>query len=122
MSTDASKPAVPLSKTRRAGAFLFLSGQLPRTPQGGMCNGTIEEQTRQAIANMQSLLHAEGLDLGDVVKATVWLTSAEHMAGMNAVYAELFAPPYPTRSTVVSGLVAEADIEIEAVAFDPQAA
>lgn len=118
MSANVAKPAVPLSKTRRAGAIVFLSGQLPRTPEGGMCNGTIQEQTRQAIANMRAVLNGEGLDLADVVKTTIWLTSAEHMPGMNAVYAELFPQPYPARSTVVSGLVANADIEIEAIAFD----
>lgn len=120
MTQSNAAPPVPLSRTRRAGQFVFISGQLPRTPEGGMCQGPIGEQTAQAIANLRGLLEAEGLGLGDVVKTTVWLTSAEHMAGMNAAYAELFPQPYPTRSTVVSGLVAAADIEIEAVAFDPR--
>jgi hypothetical protein len=33
-----------------------------------------------------------------------------------------FPAPYPARSTVISGLVAAADIEIEAVAFIPDKA
>lgn len=119
MSTDKPTPAVPLSKTQRAGGFVFISGQLPRTPDGGMCSGDIGDQTEQAIANLRSVLQTEGLDLEHVVKTTVWLTEAKHAKGMNAVYAERFPRPYPTRSTVISGLVAAADIEIEAVAFDP---
>lgn len=122
MPDNAARPAVPLSKVRRAGPLVFLSGQLPRTADGGMCNGPIAEQTAQAIANLRTVLQSEGLDLGDVVKTTVWLTSADHAPGMNAVYAELFPQPYPARSTVISGLVADADIEIEAVALDPRAA
>lgn len=118
MSTDKPTAAVPLSKVRRAGGFVFISGQLPRTPGGGMCSGDIGDQTEQAIANLRSVLQTEGLDLEHVVKTTVWLTEARHARGMNAVYAERFPQPYPTRSTVISGLVAEADIEIEAVAFD----
>lgn len=120
MSAPTPAPSVPLSKTRRAGQLLFVSGQLPRTPDGGMCSGSIGEQTAQAIANLRTILEAEGMSLADVVKTTVWLTSAKHMAGMNAAYADLFPQPYPTRSTVVSGLVADADVEIEAVAFDPR--
>ncbi len=121
MSAENSAPNVPLSKTRRAGALVFVSGQLPRKPEGGMCEGDIGEQTAQAIANLKAALHSEGLTLADVVKTTVWLTSSEHARGMNAVYADMFPQPYPTRSTVVSGLVAKADIEIEAVAFGPGA-
>lgn len=111
---------VPLSPTRRAGPLLFVSGQLPRIPGGGMRDGPIEEQAGQAIANLRAVLEQHGLGLEHVVKTTVWLTSAEYLGGMNAVYAREFPEPYPTRSTVVSGLVAPADIEIEAVAYDPQ--
>lgn len=120
MSKNSPVPAVPLSKTRRAGPLIFVSGQLPRMAGGGMCRGNIGEQTEQAVKNLQSVLEKEGLTLADVVKTTVWLTAADHLAGMNAAYAELFAEPYPARSTVISGLVADADIEIEAMAFDPQ--
>ena len=119
MSKNSTAPAIPLSKIRRAGPLVFVSGQLPRLPDGGMCRGTIGEQTTQAVLNLRAVLEAEGLTLADVVKTTVWLTAVDHVAGMNAVYAELFAEPYPARSTVISGLVAAADIEIEAMALDP---
>lgn len=119
MSKNSAAPAIPLSKIRRAGPLLFVSGQLPRMPEGGMCRGTIGEQTAQAVINLRTVLEAEGLTLADVVKTTVWLTAGDQLSGMNAAYAELFAEPYPARSTVISGLVAEADIEIEAIAFDP---
>jgi 2-iminobutanoate/2-iminopropanoate deaminase len=84
-----------------------------------MCRSTIGEQTVQAVINLRAVLEAEGLTLADVVKTTVWLTAVDHITGMNAAYTKLFAEPYPARSTVISGLVADADIEIEAIAFDP---
>ena len=111
---------VPLSRARWAGSLLFISGQLPRIPGGGMRDGPLGGQTEQAIANLRTVLGEHGLGLEHVVKTTVWLTSAEHLDGMNKVYTDGFPEPYPTRSTVVSGLVAPADIEIEAVAYDPQ--
>lgn len=120
--TDAPSPtplAPPLSKLRRAGPFVFVSGQLPRQADGAMLAGGIEAQTRQAILNLEAALKTEGLGLGHVIKTTVWLTHAGHAPGFNAVYRTMFPQPYPARSTVISGLVADADIEIEAVAALP---
>lgn len=110
----------PLSKARRAGDLLFVSGQLPRGPSGEIVQGDIDVQTRQAIANLQAILAEHGATLADVVKTTVWLTDAAFAGGFNAVYRELFQEPYPTRSTVVSGLLVDAAVEIEAVAYLPR--
>jgi 2-iminobutanoate/2-iminopropanoate deaminase len=117
-STIPAKP--PLSPARRAGPLLFLSGQLPRQGDGTLVRGPIEAQTAQVIANIAEVLAAHGLGLADVVKATVWLTEAAHAPGFNRVYAERFSAPYPARSTVVSALVAPADIEMEVVALIPE--
>jgi 2-iminobutanoate/2-iminopropanoate deaminase len=58
------------------------------------------------------------LELADVVKVTAWITDADAMAEFNSVYREYFAEPYPTRSTIVSALVAaDAMVEIEAIAY-----
>lgn len=112
-------PSPPLSKSRRAGSLLFVSGQLPRDPSGAIVPGDIKAQTRQALRNMVAILAAEGCGPGDVVKVTAWLTDAAHMASFNEAYTEVFAPPYPARSVVISGLVAAADVEIEAIALIP---
>jgi len=114
-------PEPPLSAARRAGHLLFLSGQLPRGSDGALVGGSIEAQTEQVITNIAAVLAANGLGLADVVKATVWLTDAAHADGFNRIYRARFPKPYPARSTVVSGLVAPADIEIEVVALIPQA-
>lgn len=110
----------PLSKTRRAGDLLFISGQLPRAADGSIVSGDIAGQARQALANLQAIVESEGGTLADVVKTTVWLTDAAMINAFNQVYREFFAEPFPTRSTVVSGLVAAADVEVEAVAFVPR--
>lgn len=107
----------PLSKTRRAGDLLFISGQIPRGADGAMVTGGIAEQTRQVLTNLKAVVEAEGGTLANVVKTTVWLTDAGMIAEFNAVYREFFAEPFPTRSTVVSGLVVPADVEVEAVAW-----
>ena len=52
------------------------------------------------------------------VKVTVWLTDQKNFAGFNKVYAEYFSDWRPARSTVISDLVVDAKIEIEAIAVD----
>lgn len=108
----------PLSKTRRAGNLVFVSGQLPRDASGAIIAGDIKIQTCQALANLEAALADVGASLKDVVKVTAWITDAAHMAGFNEVYRNVFLEPYPARSTVISGLVA-GDVEIEAVAWLP---
>lgn len=112
--TDFVRP--PLSRFRRAGNFVFTSGQLPRGADGSIVAGDIKVQTRQALVNLEAVLAEAGARMDQVVKVTAWLTDAARMPGFNEVYREVFAEPFPARSTVVSGLVA-GDVEIEAVAW-----
>ena len=108
----------PLSPVRSAGSTVYISGQLPRGADGNIVAGDARDQTRQALANLEAALKSEGLELSDVVKVTAWITDADYMADFNSVYREYFAEPYPTRSTIVSALVAPgAMVEIEAIAY-----
>jgi 2-iminobutanoate/2-iminopropanoate deaminase len=115
---DSRPNGPPLSKARRAGNFLFLSGQMPRNAVGDIVAGDIEIQARQVLDNLHTVLAANGAGFGHVVKVTAWLTDACHFDGFNRVYREYFSEPYPARSTVVSQLVAPgADVEVEITAF-----
>ena len=109
--------APPLSKARRAGDLLFLSGQLPRGAGGAIIEGDVAVQTRQALANLVAVLEANGGTTADVVKVTAWLTDRRHYQAFNDVYCEVFSAPFPARSVVVCDLVADADVEIEATAY-----
>ncbi|RAK58404.1 RidA family protein [Phenylobacterium hankyongense] len=109
--------APPLSKSRRAGDLLFLSGQLPRGADGQIVEGDVAVQTRQALSNLVAVLEANGGTTADVVKVTAWLTDRRHYKAFNDVYCEIFSAPFPARSVVVCDLVADADVEIEATAY-----
>lgn len=111
-----SKP--PLSSVRFAGPTAYVSGQLPRGGDGKIITGDMRDQTRQALANLEAVLKSEALELSNVVKVTAWISDADTMGDFNSVYCEYFAEPYPTRSTIVSALVApDAMVEIEAIAY-----
>jgi 2-iminobutanoate/2-iminopropanoate deaminase len=100
-----------------AGDLVFLSGQLGFGPGGALAEGGIEGQTRATLANVEAVLKTIGLGLGDIVKATVFITRSEDFALFNQTYADVFGDHKPARSTVVTGLaVPGAVVEIEAIA------
>jgi 2-iminobutanoate/2-iminopropanoate deaminase len=109
---------LPFSPIVEANGFVFLAGQIGDAPGShGPVPGGIEAETRAMLENVGRLLRAAGLDYGDVVKATVYLTDIGDFAAMNAIYREYFAVEPPTRATVaVAALAVGARIEIEVTA------
>lgn len=110
-----SVPNLPFSKTRRADHLLFLSGELGFAADGTIPDG-IEAQTRNCLKRIRATLAGEGLGLPDVVSCTCYLTDKADFAAFNAVYAEHFSDPLPVRTTVLSGLMIDARVEITVIA------
>jgi len=117
-SSNAPKAVGPYSLGIRSGDFLFLSGQLGLEPQTGeFAPGGIEEQTKQALMNIQNVLKDNGADLSDVVKTSVFLADIKDFPKMNAVYATFFENDPPARSTVQVGALPKLGlVEIEVIA------
>lgn len=110
---------LPFSKVRRAGGWVFLSGELP-IGNAGVIPAGIGEQTDLTLRRIATTLASEGLSLADVVQVTVYLRRAEDFSAFNHAYSEHFAEPFPTRTTVVAALaLAKADVEITVLARDP---
>jgi 2-iminobutanoate/2-iminopropanoate deaminase len=115
---DAPQAVGPYSQAIVSGGLVFCSGQTPLNPATMQIEArTIEEQTRQALLNLDVVLSAQGLGLQDVVKTTVFLKNFADFQRMNAVYAAVFGTHRPARTTVeVSRLPLEALVEIECIA------
>jgi 2-iminobutanoate/2-iminopropanoate deaminase len=89
----------PYSQAVVAGGLVFVSGQGPFEPGTGTIVGaTIQEQTRQALANVQAILEAAGSSMERVVNVTFVLTRPEDFAGMNEEWARWFPTNPPARS------------------------
>src|SRR6185295_2208185 len=70
----------------RVGDYIFLSGMTPVDPQTGeRSHGTISEQIRITLSNMQHMLESAGSSLERVVRMHVVLADISHMAEMERV-------------------------------------
>ena len=109
----------PYSQAIRAGAFVFVSGQLGVLPGSGELAGEgITEQTEQVFSNLRAILEAAGSGLDRIVKTTVYLMSLADFPAMNDVYRRHVGAVPPARATAqISGLPSGALIEIEVVAL-----
>lgn len=107
----------PYSQAIDAGAFVFISGQIPVDPSTGVIPEGITAQTRQSISNVKAILAEAGLSVDNVVKTTVFLADMNDFGAMNAVYSENFTAPFPARSAVaVKDLPKQVLVEIEVIA------
>ena len=114
-----ARPGGVLSTAVRVGDVIYLSGALGTKPGGGgLADGGIQGQTRQALENIKASAALAGVTMEDMVKCTVFLTDVKDFQAMNQVYREFFPANPPARSTVaVAGLVVQgAVIEIECIA------
>lgn len=86
-------------------------------PDGSLVGGDVKIQTEQVMANIRAVLESAGLTSKNVVKTTIFLSSMDHFAAVNEVYAKTFDAEPPARSTVaVAGLPKGVDVEIETIA------
>lgn len=117
--TDDAPAAIgPYSQAIAASGYLFSAGQIGLVPgTGDMVEGGVEAQARQVFSNLRAVLTEAGLGFRDVVKTTVFLSTMDDFAAVNAIYGEHFHEPYPARSTVAAaGLPKGALVEIDVVA------
>jgi 2-iminobutanoate/2-iminopropanoate deaminase len=84
--------------------LVFVSGQLARVPgKPGYTPPTIEEQTHQCLLNAEAILLAAGSRRDQVLKATIFVSSTDYWAGVNAEYAKFFGAHKPARAIIPAG-------------------
>ena len=117
------RPVAPFSHAVETDGFVFVTGQMPDTPQApGVLPDSIEAQTRAVMENLRLVLAGLSLGFEQVAMARIYLTRfKQDYATVNAIYRSYFAPDrLPARTCVgVTGLAYDALIEIDLVCRKP---
>ena len=119
LTTGVLPASLPFCSAVRVGETIYVSGNIGN-PAGelSLVEGGIGPETRQALAHMETALHAAGSSKERVVKCLVFLADMADFQAMNEAYVAFFGDHRPARSTVaVAGLAIDARIEIECIAL-----
>ena len=94
----AARPPATYSQAVKAAGLVFVSGTAPHDPAtGAIVGATVQEQTRQCLANIAAILEAAGSSMDRIVSVTIVLADEDDFAGMNEEYLKWFPVDPPAR-------------------------
>ena len=115
----APAPIGPYNQAIQAGDFLFVSGQIPISPESGeLVVDHIDSETRQVMENLKHVLQQAGYAFTDVVKTSIFLSDMGLFNSVNAIYGQYFEKDTaPARETIaVKALPKNVNVEISLIA------
>ena len=112
-------PYLPFVQGPKNGTPYHFSGCIGVDPSTGeLAKGGLKAEVEQAFKNLDAVLSQTPLKKTDLVKTTVFLTTMDHFAEMNEIYANYFDGHKPARSCVaVAGLPKNCIFEIEVFGY-----
>ena len=107
----------PYSQAVQWGDVVFISGQIPLSPENGQLNNaTFEDETNQVLDNLEAICQEAGGTLDHILKLTIYLTDLSKFDVVNSIMASRFSEPFPARATLeISKLPKEVSIEMDAI-------
>ena len=117
IATAAAPAAIGIySQAVRAGATIYLSGQIGLDPASMQLEAGIDAQIERVFENLKAVAAAAGATLDDAVKFNVYLTDLANFAKVNEAMARYLKEPYPARAAVgVKELPRGALVEADAI-------
>lgn len=102
INTEKAPNAIgPYSQAVESNGFVYLSGQIPLDPQTmELVQGGVEEQTEQVFKNLKHVLNEADLELGNIVKAEVFLKDIGDFSKVNKVYEKWMNGHKPARQAI----------------------
>lgn len=113
----------PIPAACRVGPILATSAIAGRDQASGKLPPDADGQARHAFANLKRLLAEGGMDLGDVVKLTVFVTDDKFRDAINKYWIECYPDETrrPARHSLVGPLRGGLLLQIEALAVAKEA-
>jgi enamine deaminase RidA (YjgF/YER057c/UK114 family) len=110
-----TKLAGPYSPGVLSGQFLYVAGQGAEGPDGKVPQSA-DDQIRQCLNNVKTVVEAAGLRMEHVVYVQVYLTDYSDEDRLNRVWKEVFPKMPPARSTIGVAQLNATTVEMSAVA------
>src|ERR1700759_1825885 len=90
-TADAARPLGHYVQATEHNGVVYVSGQLGVRPDGTHTAGaSFEEQARQALSSLLSIVRAAGGSPGSVLKVTAYIVGVENWPELNRIYGEMF--------------------------------
>jgi len=117
-SKEAPAPIGPYSQAVQHGNMLFVSGQIALdAATGELKTQDLETETELVMQNLGAVLKAADMDYSHVLKCSIFLSSMDLFADVNAIYGKYFEVDPPARETVaVKTLPKNVNVEISCIA------
>jgi reactive intermediate/imine deaminase len=107
----------PFSDAILAGDTLYLSGRLGMDPETGEPPAEAQQEARNILDQIRSVLEEAGMTMDDLVSVQVFCSDVAYYADFNAVYSSYFTSDPPARAFVGSGtLLRGARFEVMGIA------
>ena len=118
LTSQLPKPIGPYSIYRVSGNTVYISGQIALNNENILVNNNFNDEVRQVMNNIQTILLGLNLDFKNIVQTTVYLKDLNNFQEFNTIYGSYFTDGmFPSRVTVeVSKLPKNANIEISCIA------
>jgi enamine deaminase RidA (YjgF/YER057c/UK114 family) len=112
------EPVIGYSRAVKVGPYVHVSGTTGSNAEGKVVGG-MQEQTTQALKNIEAALAQAGASLADVVRTRMYLTDIGQWEAAGRAHGEFFGEIRPASAMVeVSRLIApEMLVEIEVDAY-----
>ncbi len=108
----------PYSQATVAQGLVFVAGQVALDDDNNVvAPGDAYEQTKVTLDRVARVLAEVGGTLNDIVTASVYVPSLDHLPGFNKAWAEVFGEHLPARATMVAGLLIDGlVVEVQSIA------
>lgn len=117
LTDKAPKPIGPYSQAIKVGNTLYVAGQVGLTLEGKLDTSSVENECKQALNNVKAIVEAAGMNMQQVVKATLYVKDLKNFSRINEVYGAYFTSNPPARETVqIAALPKGANFEISVIA------
>lgn len=91
------------------GSTVYLAGQVARNAPGG----TVPEQTRDILSQIDDLLELAGTNRSHLLSATIWISNMDDFAEMNTVWDNWLAPGDAPCRACTEARLASPDFTVE---------